>query len=590
MRKILVTDNPDAKENATKFARTVFTIAEAKKMDYENIESILVDGEHPEVFDKCKPETIMQYTDASIDFTASNSVIRKFLKEHVKEYVRPVKTQADEYITGENFPSDNFLQTPPPSFEDDFDGELPIEDQIAILQPLLEGKRIGAGSIAELTSQLTRLSKENGLFLCDKITGLFQSRFSHKPLITEFQAQTIFETHFCDKLAIRKISYKSDASTGETKQEINYKSVSRADLDLLWRNIKLSCKFNSRKIFYDSIPKWDGEVRIMSFMKDYFGCDANPNFFLLLMTSIIGKIVSPEKNYCPYFFDFVSPSKGIGKSLLCRRLLGNKYVGFLEMTSRKDDFFVNAYDGNNIMVVDDECNWCTGKGFNKITNDELKSLITTPVDKFSRKFQQPEEHYRSFIIVRTSNDVNQVYSTDERRQIIFQCKLDPRECRIKNLPDSFFEQMLAEAKEYYEAHGMYQLSDADWDDVMETNKENYNWETPENFTIISYCDSVREAPDAWGVKPVADKFNGFVWGNYKKYVEWCQENHKEKYMLQNRAFWRAIKALSDINEHNIVMLSDQKYDTQDGGHCRIFRIDSKNVQVVDPANIEDIPY
>jgi hypothetical protein len=215
------------------------------------------------------------------------------------------------------------------------------------------------------------------------------------------------------------------------------------------------------------------------------------------MTCLVAKF-SPRNDYCPYFFDIVAKTKGIGKSLLCRRLPGGKYCGFLTFAvGRRDDFYVNAYDGNNAIVVDDECTWVSNsKMSGKITADEMKTLVSSPVDKFSRKFGQPEEHQRSFIIMRTSNDVNQVYSTNERRQIIFECHLKEQECRILDLPDEFFQQMLAEAKAYYRKHhGVYQLTDDDKLEVKSANLDNYNWETRENFAILDYVKAVRNEPE-----------------------------------------------------------------------------------------------
>ena len=288
----------------------------------------------------------------------------------------------------------------------------------------------------------------------------------------------IFDLHFCDRLAIKTTSYKTDKETGEQVKNISYRSIRPQELKLMWKAVATYSTFNSRKEFYDAIPEWDGKGRISTFMKKYFECDTNPNFFLLLMTCLVAKF-SPRNDYCPYFFDIVAKTKGIGKSLLCRRLLGGKYCGFLNFAvGRRDDFFVNAYDGNNAIVVDDECTWVSNsRATGKITTDEMKTLVSSPVDKFSRKFGQPEEHQRSFIIMRTSNDVNQVYATNERRQIVFECHLQEQECRILDLPDEFFQQMLAEAKVYYRTHhGVYQLTDSDKLEVKETNLDNYNWE------------------------------------------------------------------------------------------------------------------
>jgi predicted P-loop ATPase len=252
---------------------------------------------------------------------------------------------------------------------------------------------------------------------------------------------------------------------------------------------------------------------------------------------------------------------------------------------------VNAYDSNSAIVVDDECTWVStkgNKGFGTINNEEFKNIVTNATDMFSRKHMNPEEHARSFIIIRTSNDVNQVYSTNERRQIIFQCNLAEQECRILNLPDEFFEQMLAEAKDYYVKHGgRYQLTDDDKLEIKETNLNNYNVETKENFAIMGYIKDARANPDLWCVKLQASKFRGEKWGNYQKYAEWCEENKKPS--LSHRPFWRSVSALSEYPEYHIAVMSDKKYELADGGKCRVFRIDP--VSAAQPADeVPDIPY
>lgn len=590
MRKILITDNAEARNFSQKlYPRIIITRKELESLDTENVVDVWLDGTDTKIFDNFVNAKSRKYAETPLDFSGDSDNIRESVKT-LKDYepvveLPPVAKIEDDYITGavaDSLPNES---EPPSLLEQQ---EIPMHEQIALLQTFLSDKKIGAGTIAELTAQLTDLCFTHKLFLRDTITGLFQSRFARRPLISESQAQTSFETHFVDKLAIKKISYKTDKETGGVFKNETYKPVSRADMDLLWRNVKIYSVFNSRKVFYDSIPKWDGVPRIRTFMKKYYECDANPNFFLLLMTSIVGKIVSPEKNYCPYFFDIVCNSKGIGKSLLCRRLLGFKYCGFLPMTSRRDDFYVNAYDGNNVIVVDDECTWI-GKGFDKITYDEFKSLVTNPIDKFSRKFQQPEEHDRCFIIMRTSNSVNTVFSTNERRQIVFECHLKEQECRILNLPDEFFQQMLAEAKDYYEKFGVYKLTEDDWKDVKDINLDNFNWETEENFAILDYVKAVRHDVEKWGVKPAALKFQKEKWGNYKKYCEWCSTNHKRP--VQNRTFWRNIAALAELPEHYMAVLCETKYELADGGKSRLFRVDPVvSLEQRQLEEVADIPY
>lgn len=575
-KELFITENKKAIEQSFLFfPRDVISRKQISKINPEEITDVILDGQDTETLDVFT-QAKKWYLPNGLDFNENIDILNTSFTKGRRAYETPAPkphTANDDYLSGDTFPSFNNL-SPDPNLDEYIETEIPLDDQISILQPLLDGKKIGAGSIAELTSQLVGLCRQNTLFVRDTVTGLYKSVFARKPLIPEEQAQTIFETHFWDKLAIRTSSYDTDKESGETVRKYKYHDIKPQELKLLWRNVGLYSTFNSRKEFYDAIPQWDGVERIKTFMKKYFNCDTNPNFFLLLMTSLVAKF-SPRNDYCPYFFDIVAEQKGIGKSFLCKRLVDKKYVGFLKMSRNRgmSDFFVDAYDGNNAIVVDDECTWC-GSGSDKISYDELKNLVTVSDDKFSRKGKQPEQHERSFIIIRTSNFVQQVFSTNERRQIIFECHLKEKECRIKeeDLPDEFFRQMLAEAKQYYIEHnGIYQLTDDDQIEIKETNLNNYNWETKENYAILDYISAVREDPDKYGTKLAAQKFANDKWGSHKKYNDWCEEHRKPA--LPARAFWRAVSALAELPENHIAVLSNGKYDTADGGHARVFRVD-----------------
>ena len=590
-KELFITDNPQILEQSELFfPKAVLSRAELAKIKPDDFVDVILDGGDTEILDQFT-NAKKSYLPNGLDFNTNLDIMNKAFNDGRVVYETPVPkaaTPEDDYLSGDTLSN----LSPVQNLDNYIENEIPLDQQIAILQPLIEGKKVGAGSIAELTSQLVTLCQNHTLFVRDTVTGLYKSIFARRPLIAEHQAKTMFETHFWDKLAIKTVSWGVDKETDETVKKVKYREIKANELDLLWRNIGMYSTFNSRKEFYDNIPEWDGVERIGTFMKKYFECDTNPNFFLLMMTSIIAKF-SPRNDYCPYFFDIVSKSKGIGKSFLCRRLIPSKYCGFLTMQTRsKDDFYVNAYDGNNVIVVDDECTW-VGKGNGKIDMEQFKTLVTNPQDKFSRKFQDPELHDRSFIIVRTCNDVNQVYATNERRQIIFECHLPEQECRIteKDLPDEFFQQMLAEAKAYYVKHGVYKLTDSDRLEVKETNLNNYNWETPENYVILGYIQAVRHEPDKWGVRPVAQKFHNDWWGSHKNYCEYCDMRHKTP--LQSRSFWRAVTALCELPETGATILSDQKYGLAEGGYARIFRIDklndAKTKQEQELDELDDLP-
>lgn len=591
MDKILITDNDKARDLAEQFApRRIVSREHARLMaNPDSVKDVWLDGDDVELFDIFPNAESMRYAQNGLDFSATIAKIRSDARAML-EYTKPVPEPQphrpeDDFYTGATLPT----SSRPPEFDDDEYQELPLTEQIKTLEPILQNRKIGAGTIAELSAQLIEVCKNNKLFLRDVCTGLFQTVFAKAPLISPARAQTIFTTHFIDRLVIRTKKYKTD-ETGADIERTSYKSIKKDELNLLWDNVSTHCIFNSRIAFYKSIPEWDGTPRIATFMKQYFNCDANPHFFLLLITCIIGKIHNPVKNYTPFFFDVVSPSRGIGKTLLWSKLVGAKYVGNVKMSKNRgmSDFFVDLYDGNSIIALDDECKWC-GSEAGRLNHDEFKDLVSQEYDRFSRKYGQPEVHERSFIIARTSNYVNQVFEPTERRQIIFKCLMPERECRIKNLPDDFWQQLLAEGKNYYEQHGIYELTDDDWSDVMAANLDNFNYETPDNFVIMDYINAVRDAPGVWGVVPSAKKMQGRLWGNYKKYVEFCSE--KKKTPVKGRNFWRNLEAMGEVPEMAIDVISDAKYPLQDGGKSRIFAINPLPAAQDDPQDeIPDIPY
>lgn len=578
--KLLITDNPDILNRQNVFApRKIISRADIGKVDPTQYSDVVLDGTDKELlhaFIKADKYYLPDGLVFSEDVVILNESFNK------KQLYKPT---IDDYNMGAQHTS--FISAPA-NYDESFD-DITISGQIKILEPLLEDNKIGAGTIAQLTEQLVELCKTHKLFERDVITGLWRTKFSKKTLVSEQHALVLFIMHFCDKLAIKTTTYKINKQTDEPERTYKFTRIKEPELKNIWRSISLFSTFNSRKEFYDSIPEWDGTERIRTFMKDYFECDTNPNFFLLFITSIIAKF-SPKNDYVPYFFDIVSPSKGIGKTYLCHRLLGGKYLSFGTFAvGRRDDFFVNAYDSNAVLELDDECTWVTVKGgAGHISTDEFKTLVTTSIDKFSRKFGQPEEHDRSFIIVRTSNYVNTVFSTNERRQIIFECALPEQECRIKDLPDSFFQQLLAEAKKYYEEHhGIYQLTDSDKIEVNAANLENFNWESEDLYTILDYINAVRQDPLKWKECLKYQKHNDKLYGSYKKYTDWCRENKRTA--IKSRAFWRLIDAMT--SQKNYCITTEQKkIHLLDGGKSRIIKILPLPLAEELVNSLPDLPY
>lgn len=390
--------------------------------------------------------------------------------------------------------------------------------------------------LPEIRDALVAHINENNLFSYDESTGIYACN------IGPYKGKILSQAQFVDLMNLyfaKKLWYTNRDAAGI---KTGVREVSTTDKATLFKTIAPLISFNSRRMIYDNIPKWDGVERINDFMKNYYDCDANPNFTWLLLTAIVGKLKEPEQCYVPYFFDFVG-NKGVGKTLLPQRLVGDLYA-MIQYGRSYDDIFVNIYNANAVIAIDDECTM-VGTGFNKLSYDQFKQFVTAKVDRFSRKNAQPESHPRSFVIVRTSNDTKTGWALDERRQIIFESKLPKNGCKIRyeDVPDSFFKQLLAEAKVYYERFGIYKLNNADWECVEQQLADSFNCEDPVYVDILSYvqwCITKAKATPMDNGGCFYPK-GGKYYINWNSYAKWC-ENKMTK-PIGSRIFWNEICAI-----------------------------------------------
>jgi predicted P-loop ATPase len=250
------------------------------------------------------------------------------------------------------------------------------------------------------------------------------------------------------------------------------------------------------------------------------------------------------KVHVPYWFDFVGDAKGTGKSSLFGHLFGERAM-ILPLPSRQEDLFVSAYTNGALVVCDDECTWI-GKAINKFSYDQFKSVVTMQKDTFSRKHAQPETHDRPFVIVRTSNEPRTVFSTNERRQIIFNVGLGERECRHWSLPEEDRIQLLAEAKDYVEKHDgqPYRLTKEEEETVELTNLDNFDTESEGYESILRFLRDVQSRPTETIVYQMPNTDNK-IYVRYINYVDWSKDNHM-KYVDDSRVYNRQMLALARI--------------------------------------------
>lgn len=439
--------------------------------------------------------------------------------------------------------SEHELETTVLSSLSKYTGEIPIEHRDASgREPI---KKFVGEDYVDLSIQLRDFLLNNKMFGYDEATGLGYCNVNGRMEkgLTMKELRQKMTLYLGDKLFVA-----NKDSNGHVKSTTR---VPTTDRDALFEEIKENVRFNSREDIYKNIPKWDGVERISTFLKKYYDCDTNPNLFWLFMTALIGKIHNPAGTYVPYWFDFVSQEKGVGKTLLLNKLSHGWFV-FMSKGRSVDDMYVNAYSENAIILNDDECALSDPDKGQGISYDLWKQFVTSDRDTFSRKNQQPESHPRSFIITRTSNKVKTGYAVNERRQIIFESKLGQDACRIIDLPDSFFDQLMAEAKVYYENHDhhIYKLTDEDRETIRIQQMLYFNTERESYVDVKEYINAVRTklnspTPDyqseGWYIK--TDKVPSGVVLTWKTYRRWAM-THGGVRVYASQTFWSSIDAIA----------------------------------------------
>ena len=394
--------------------------------------------------------------------------------------------------------------------------------------------RIIAQDLAELRTKILDIMSENKYFQCDICTGNYKVTCGNTDIVCPpEQAFDYFNIYFGDKCMVTSGSRISRISSG--------------DLKSLFRTIGTVVTYNSRKEMFDKIPNWDGQPRIQEFLKVVFECEANWHFFLLFLTAIVGKMADPEKAYVPFFFDFVG-KKGVGKTLLHSMLVGQDYVIQVEPTSRSEEVLAQIYSHNAIIAIDDEGMLTANNERGGWSEDKLKTFITRTEDVFSRKFLMAERRIRSFVFVRTSNEVKSSTDPDERRQIIFESRLPPRTCRLFKYGKENFEQLLAEAKWYFLKNGVYQLTKEDWVDITKQQAMYFNDETSYYVIVRKYIQYLLAEAKYRPANLKLRRINGhFItqWLDFENYR--INELHSST-VINGRLFWKIMRGLEAKGE------------------------------------------
>lgn len=458
-----------------------------------------------------------------------------------------------------------------------------FRQQRAAMKSVLGDRRIEGEDMATLLESVIEIVEKNGLFERDIITGRYRSMaLSDAPdhFLEHAQAQNLFRTFFSDKMFIVK---KSDH--GHV-----FRALTQEQQSTIFNQMMELCTYNSRKEIYESIPQWDGVPRIQTFMWDYFMCKANWHFFLLFLTYIVGVLDDPSSTIIEHWFDFVSDSRGTGKTTFFKHLLagiGCEKNAFECSADKRglDDFWAELYTSNAILAIDDEC-----KLLEKISYDTWKAMVTARSDTFSRKFQNPETHARPFIFVRTSNHPKTVYALNERRQIIFNIGLPEQVCKHWELDNNYMAQLIAEAKDYYVKNGgIYKLTQAEKDEILDQNLENTSTETPEYHIIENFIEYLEEHRGEYSVELVKAPEEGYLWSSWAKFMDWARDNKVSIGNLKyGSVFWKNMEVYAKKNSPYVWYKDNQSKIVKSRSTVRVFGFGSSYEMPTE--DVSDIPF
>ncbi|MBQ2173853.1 MAG: hypothetical protein II453_01890 [Alphaproteobacteria bacterium] len=329
----------------------------------------------------------------------------------------------------------------------------------------------------DLERQIREFIREKGCFFYDECTGLYSTvrEKTNKINIPEDEARDEFIKMF-NGHCYEKKNYTDKNGVPKTSQ----KEFSEQALGRVFRVAAKELVYNGRLRIYEAIPEWDKVPRVETFLKDAYECDANPNLFKFFLNQTLSMLKAPQDTYCPYWFDFVG-EQGVGKSYLCDWLFGSQLVCKIAQNRSGDDFKYMPYKTGALIAMDDECSLTQNQNkFKRLSIEEWRQYVSNRVDTVRGAYQREGQRQRTFIVVRTSNTANITQQRNERRQIIFESALPPRECRLaptrtykesseedpfKNNAGQYnmyyANQLLAEAKYYLEKDGQFDLTEED---------------------------------------------------------------------------------------------------------------------------------
>lgn len=207
---------------------------------------------------------------------------------------------------------------------------------------------------------------------------------------------------------------------------------------------------------YDWIEEkqWDGNSRLWNIGSKVFGVD-NPDINKAIgiwIVNLVGGAYGVDTGKFQYTLDIIG-NQGTGKTSFLKRLGGIYYTDQFMSFTKKDDFEIMM---KNLIVNDDEMQ-VTDFSKDKI----FKKFVST--NEFSYRPAYGRNNVtkkRHFVIARTTNDSSYLTDIGGNRRII---PVILNDAKINTpaylLPDSWYENVLGEAREYYTKHAVNSIDD-----------------------------------------------------------------------------------------------------------------------------------
>ena len=141
-KELFITDNPQILEQSELFfPKAVLSRAELAKIKPDDFVDVILDGGDTEILDQFT-NAKKSYLPNGLDFNTNLDIMNKAFNDGRVAYEMPLPkapTPEDDYISGDTLSN----MSPDQNLDNYIENEIPLDQQIAILQPLIEGKKVG---------------------------------------------------------------------------------------------------------------------------------------------------------------------------------------------------------------------------------------------------------------------------------------------------------------------------------------------------------------------------------------------------------------------------------------------------------------